>query len=92
LEDHEWYSIEEIGEDGEQIAPASRAKKVLSQCGVLVRDNIRSPLLNGRRQRRKELVMSTGEPKCNTPNFNKKKVREIQKAKFQTNKNFSICI
>ena len=32
------------------------------------------------------------DSKCNTPNFNKKKVREFQKAKFQTNKNFLICI
>jgi hypothetical protein len=32
--------IEEIGEDGEPIAPTSHTKKFVSQCGVLVRDNI----------------------------------------------------
>jgi hypothetical protein len=40
LEEHERYRIEEIGEDGELIAPAAHASKFTRQCGVLVRDNI----------------------------------------------------
>jgi hypothetical protein len=40
LEDHERFIIEEIGEDGEPIAPAAHVRKFVSQCGVLVRDNI----------------------------------------------------
>jgi hypothetical protein len=40
LEEHERYRIEEIGEDGEPIAPAAHASKFTRQCGVLVRDNI----------------------------------------------------
>jgi hypothetical protein len=40
LEEHERYRIEEIGEDGEPIAPAAYTSKFTRQCGVLVRDNI----------------------------------------------------
>jgi hypothetical protein len=40
LEEHERYWIEEIGEDGEPIAPAVHASKFTRQYGVLVRDNI----------------------------------------------------
>jgi hypothetical protein len=40
LEEHERYRIEEIGEDGEHIAPAAHTSKFTRQCGVLVRDNI----------------------------------------------------
>jgi hypothetical protein len=40
LEEHERYKIKEIGEDGEPIAPATHAKKFVSQCRVVVRDNI----------------------------------------------------
>jgi hypothetical protein len=40
LEEHERYKIEEIGEDGEPIAPVAHANKFVRQCRVLVRDNI----------------------------------------------------
>ena len=40
MEEHERYRIEEIGEDGEPIAPAAHASKFIRQCGVLVWDNI----------------------------------------------------
>jgi hypothetical protein len=40
LEEHERYRIEEIGEDGEPIAPAAHASKFTRQCRVLVGDNI----------------------------------------------------
>jgi hypothetical protein len=40
LEEHERYWIEEIGEDGEPIAPAAHASKFTRRCRVLVRDNI----------------------------------------------------
>jgi hypothetical protein len=40
LGEHERYKIEEIGEDGEPIAPAAHAKKIVRQCGVIVGDNI----------------------------------------------------
>ena len=40
MEDHESFTITEIAEDGEPIAPAAHARKFVSQCGVLVRDNI----------------------------------------------------
>jgi hypothetical protein len=40
LEEHERYRIEEIGEDGEPIAPMAHANKFTRQCRVLVRDNI----------------------------------------------------
>jgi hypothetical protein len=40
LEEHEWYMIEEIGEDGKPIAPAAHGNKFTRQCRVLVRDNI----------------------------------------------------
>jgi hypothetical protein len=40
LEEHERYRIEEIGGDGEPIAPAAHASKFTRQCRVLVRDNI----------------------------------------------------
>jgi hypothetical protein len=39
LEEHERYWIEEIGEDGEPIAPAAHTIKFTRQCRVLVRDN-----------------------------------------------------
>jgi hypothetical protein len=39
LEEYERYRIEEIGEDGEPIAPAAHASKFTRQCGVLVRDH-----------------------------------------------------
>jgi hypothetical protein len=40
LEEHERYQIEEIGEDGEPIAPMAHVNKFTRQCRVLVRDNI----------------------------------------------------
>ena len=40
MEDHERFTITEIAEDGEPIAPAAHARKFVSQCGVLVRDSI----------------------------------------------------
>ena len=40
MEDHERFTITEIAEDGEPIAPAAPARKFVSQCGVLVRDTI----------------------------------------------------
>ena len=40
MEDHERFTITEIAEDGEPIAPKAHARKFLSQCGVLVRDTI----------------------------------------------------
>ena len=38
--EHERYRIEEVAEDGEPIAPADVAKKIIKQCGVVVRDYI----------------------------------------------------
>jgi hypothetical protein len=58
LEEHERYRIEEIGEDGEPIAPAAHISKFTRQCGVLVRDNIPITFENRRRQRRNQLNMS----------------------------------
>ena len=40
LGEHERYKIEEVGEDGEPIAPARHAKIFTRQCGVIVRDNV----------------------------------------------------
>jgi hypothetical protein len=40
LGEHERYKIEEVGEDGEPIAPTRHAKICVSQCRVVVRDNI----------------------------------------------------
>jgi hypothetical protein len=34
------YNINEVVADGEPIAPAQNARKFISQCGVIVRDNI----------------------------------------------------
>ena len=38
--EHERYKIEEIAEDGRPIAPVRHAAIFVSQCGVVVRDNI----------------------------------------------------
>ena len=38
--DNQRFKIEEVAEDGQLIAPAKNAKLFVSQCGVIVRDNI----------------------------------------------------
>ena len=38
--DNERFKNEEVAEDGKPIGPAQNAKAFVSQCGVIVRDNI----------------------------------------------------
>ena len=40
MDDHERYRIEEVAIDGQPIAPEDVAKKIVKQCGVVVRDYI----------------------------------------------------
>jgi len=40
LADHQRFTIDKIAEDGEPLAPKDNANLFVSQCGVIVRDNI----------------------------------------------------
>jgi hypothetical protein len=40
LADHQRFTIDEVNEDGEPIAPKENVHLFVNQCGVIVRDNI----------------------------------------------------
>ena len=57
------YRIEEVAEDGEPIAPADVAKKIIKQCGVVVRYYIPITVREWNKPRRQEFVMSAPKAK-----------------------------